>query len=245
MTSILPIPDIFQARKILAIQPHYDDNDIGAGGTLSRLHEKGAEIIYLTVTDDLMGVLDASLSPEAASAQLRCEQAEAGAFIGVSQHFWLGYPDAGSYDYYELRRKIIQAIRQFSPDFLFAPDPWLPYEAHRDHIQTGLAAAEAAMLYGLPRLPSDPVVDAAYAHHDILGVAFYYTADPNVTMDVGEALEKKVQAVRCYRAQFSPGDMEMLVQVLDAKGRMFAAGQDFSHAETFKVMHPMALHCGV
>jgi LmbE family N-acetylglucosaminyl deacetylase len=52
MESVIPTPDIFQAKKILCVQPHYDDNDIGAGGTLAKLHEAGAEIIYLTVTDD-------------------------------------------------------------------------------------------------------------------------------------------------------------------------------------------------
>ena len=61
--SIIPIPELMSAKKVLAIQPHYDDNDIGAGGTLALLHEQGAEIHYLTVTDDLVGVLDTSLIP--------------------------------------------------------------------------------------------------------------------------------------------------------------------------------------
>ena len=35
LESIVPKPDLFQARRILCIQPHYDDNDIAAGGTLA------------------------------------------------------------------------------------------------------------------------------------------------------------------------------------------------------------------
>ena len=31
LPSFLPVPDLLLAKKILAIQPHYDDNDIGAG----------------------------------------------------------------------------------------------------------------------------------------------------------------------------------------------------------------------
>ena len=53
----IQIPDIFSAKRVLAIQPHYDDNDISAGGTLARLAESGAELIYLTVTDDLAGII--------------------------------------------------------------------------------------------------------------------------------------------------------------------------------------------
>jgi LmbE family N-acetylglucosaminyl deacetylase len=146
--TILPIPDLFSARRVLCIQPHYDDNDIAAAGTIARLRESGAEIIYLTVTDDLMGVVDDTLSDADAAALLRRDQFAAGKIIGVNQQFWLGYPDAGVYDYFAVRRDMLKVIRQVRPDFILAPDAWLTYEGHRDHIQTGLAATEAVMFAG-------------------------------------------------------------------------------------------------
>jgi LmbE family N-acetylglucosaminyl deacetylase len=45
--SILPTPDIFSAKRVLCVQPHYDDNDIAAAGTLARLRQAGAELFYL------------------------------------------------------------------------------------------------------------------------------------------------------------------------------------------------------
>ena len=39
--TILPIPELFAAKRILCIQPHYDDNDIGAAGILARLAQNG------------------------------------------------------------------------------------------------------------------------------------------------------------------------------------------------------------
>jgi LmbE family N-acetylglucosaminyl deacetylase len=237
---------VLQAKRVLAVQPHYDDNDIAAGGTLAALHTSGAEIVYLTVTDDLMGVIDASLSPELAAAHLKREQEAAGKIIGVRQHYWLGYPDAGKYGYFELRAGIIKHIRLVKPDFVFAPDPWLAYEAHRDHVQAGLATAEAAILYGLVRLPSsDPSVDATYVRHELLGVAFYYTREPNTAIDISQTREQKEQAVRCYQAQFSLDDMEQLIVVLNFKASQFAEGRGYSHAEALKVLHPTALHCGI
>ena len=80
-------PDVYAAQRILAIQPHYDDNDIAAGGALAALAKGGAEIYYLTVTDDLIGVIDEKLSPEEAAAQLKAEQIQAGEIIGVKGHF--------------------------------------------------------------------------------------------------------------------------------------------------------------
>ena len=64
MRDILELPalDLHFAKKILAVQPHYDDNDISAGGTLYTLAKNGAEITYLTVTDDLAGIRDQQLT---------------------------------------------------------------------------------------------------------------------------------------------------------------------------------------
>src|SRR5262245_7935274 len=98
--SILPTPDIFSAKRILCIQPHYDDNDMAAAGTLFQLAKRGAEVIYLTVTDDLMGVNDVSLSDEEAAQVLKRDQAAAAEIVGVKENYWLGYPDAGDFDHF-------------------------------------------------------------------------------------------------------------------------------------------------
>jgi len=48
LETVLPISNIFSAKRILCVQPHYDDNDIGAGGILMRLRQSGVEIINNT-----------------------------------------------------------------------------------------------------------------------------------------------------------------------------------------------------
>jgi N,N'-diacetylchitobiose non-reducing end deacetylase len=235
---VLPFPttnDLVRARRILCIQPHYDDNDICAGGTLAALHAGGAELIYLTVTDDLAGVLDPGLSNEQAAHQLRAEQFAAGEIIGVSQQLWLGFLDAGNFDYFDLRRHVIRYIRLLKPDFVFTCDPWLPYEAHRDHIRTGAAVAEAAILYNLPRIYTDPQVDAAYLPYDLTGVAFYSTNSPNLTFDTLAYRDQKKGAIRCYQAQFSPHEMESLLAELDEM-------EDAASGEQFKLLAPRHLH---
>lgn len=243
--SVLPIPDIHAARRILCIQPHYDDNDIGAGGTLALLRRNGAELIYLTVTDDLMGVVDESLSDDEAAQALQRDQLAAAEIIGVREQYWLGYPDAGDYDYFALRRDLLKYIRLVRPDFVLTVDPWLTYEAHRDHIQTGLAAAEAAMFGGLARIASsDPAVDAAYGGHDVPGIAFYHTREPNLIVDISDSWDAKAASVRCYETQFTPEGMARKVAALDAKSRQVAADQPFSRGEALKVLDADALHVG-
>lgn len=243
--SVLPKPDIFEARRVLCIQPHYDDNDIAAAGILKQLAKQGAELFYVTATNDLMGVVDPSLSDAEAAAALRRDQSSAAEIIGVKEHFWCGYPDAGEYNYFDLRCDFLKYIRMIQPDFIFAPDAWLSYEGHRDHIQTGLAAVEAVMFAGLTKIASsDPKVDETYEKHEIQGIALYFTREPNVIADITSTWEDKIAAVRCYQAQFEPDNMDQLIFALDLKSRQVAAGQPFERGEPLKVLHTSALHCG-
>lgn len=244
MTNPLPFPppDLLAAKRVLAVQPHYDDNDIAAGGTLAALAAQGVEIVYLTVTDDRVGVLDQTLSDEAMAAQLRAEQQGAGAIIGVKAHYWLDYPDAGRFDHHDLRQAIIRHIRLVRPDFLLTCDPWLPYEAHYDHVRTGRAAAEAALVFAMSRLKTDPAVDAAFSPYDLTGVAFYGTAYPNTFVDISATRGQKHRAIDCYRAQFDEGGLAVLHQMLDVQERAYAQDKPYSHAETLKALHPWQLH---
>ena len=237
-----PPIDLSQASAILAIQPHYDDNDLGAGGTLAALHRAGARILYLTVTDDQVGVRDPSLSFHAAEIALRQEQAEAGRLIGVEQQYWLGYPDAGPVDPFRLRQDLILTIRDLQPDVIFSVDPWLPYEFHPDHVLTGRAVSEAIGLYAFPRLKIHGESQPQYHPHPLLAVVYYFTHTPNTYFDITSTLEVKRQAVRQYRTQFAPEEMDGLVAQLEDQARRAAQGQAFEFAEALKVLHPSQLH---
>ena len=244
--SILPIPNILDAKRVLCVQPHYDDNDIAAAGVLIQLARNGAELFYLTVTDDLMGVVEDTLIDEAATQALKRDQFAAAKIVGVKEQYWLGYPDAGKYDYFDVRSDILKYIRRLKPDFVLTCDPWLTYEAHHDHIQTGLATAEAVIFAGLTKIASsDPKVDAAYEEHSIQGVAFYFTREPNLIADISSTWEEKIGALRCYEAQFSPADMDQLVVAMDMKSQQVAQGQGFARGEPLKVLHTSALHVGI
>lgn len=238
----LPRIYLFQAQTVLAIQPHYDDNDLGAGGTLAVLKRAGSRIIYLTVTDDQVGVLDPMLSPRETEIALRSEQADAGRLIGVEKQNWLGYPDAGPIDYAALRQDLIVAIRDLQPDVIFTVDPWLPYEFHQDHVITGRAVSEAIGLYQFRRLKIQGEMEPFYRPHPLQAVVYYFTHAPNTFFDITSTLEVKQQAVRCYEMQFTPEEMGQLVEQLEDQARTAAHEQAFEFAEPLKVLHPMQLH---
>jgi LmbE family N-acetylglucosaminyl deacetylase len=238
----IEIPEIVNTQRILAIQPHYDDNDISVGGTLAALVDGGAEIHYLTMSDDLMGVIDASWSAEESSARLRDDQRRAAGIIGVPFQYWLGYPDAGSYDYFDVRRDMIKHIRLVRPDVVFTMDPWMAYEAHTDHVLAGRAAAEAAILYGLMRIKTDAEVDENYRFHPIQAVVFHGTSYPNTVFDISSSIERKNQALRCYKAQFHEASLDGLVRRTTEYAGRIARDETFEFGEALKIMPPSLLH---
>ena len=88
---------------------------------------------------------------------------------------------------------------EIRPDFVLTVDPWLPYEAHQDHVRTGLAVAEACLLFGLPRFPSgDPGLDEAFEPFRLRGIAFYASAGANTVVDIGATRERKHRALDAY-----------------------------------------------
>lgn len=240
---LLQIPDLLRARRLLCVQPHYDDNDIGAGGTIAALAEAGAEIHYLTVTDDVVGVLDPALDDASARTRIAAEQSTAGAVLGVRSQTRLEYPDAGIWSVTDLRREVVRALRTLRPDFVLTVDPWLPYEAHRDHVRTGHAVAEACLLYGLPRFPSgDAALDARFEPFRLRGIGFYFTAGPNTFVDIGATRARKHRALDAYTAQFSSAGLVQLHAALEQKERAWARGRGFEYGEALKVLAPGHLH---
>ena len=246
LEAALSIPDLLTAKRLLCVQPHYDDNDLAAGGTIARLSAAGTRISYVTVTDDLVGVRDDSLDDGAALAALARDQRQAGAVVGVHEHYQLGFPDAGAYDVFELRSDLIRIMRQVRPDFVLTCDPWLPYEFHSDHLTTGRITTEAACLQaGVRRLHTAPEVDSAYEPYEITGIAFYWTRAPNTFVPIDEQREAKHRAIDCYTTQLGEEELGLFHAAIGMKERQWAEGRGCSHAEAFKVLRPLHLHCNV
>jgi LmbE family N-acetylglucosaminyl deacetylase len=232
--------DVRSARTVLAVQPHYDDNDIGCAGTLRLLRLAGASITYVTVTDDLAGVLDSQISDDEALGRIRAEQVEAGAVIGVSAQVRLDWPDAAGLDRIALRDQVVDLIRQVRPDLVVTVDPWLRHESHSDHLHTGMAVAEAMVLSGLPRFRRHVGLDP----HQPAGVAFAMTTEPTDVVDTSSVQEERHAVLDCYRSQFTSDELRRLHRGLDTLERSVAPTGG-THGERLRVLAPHQLHVGL
>ena len=252
--SLMPVPDIFSCKRVLAIQAHYDDTDIAVGGLIAQLVKNGAEVFYVTVTDDLAGVTDLTLSKETAASRLRNEAEKAAQILGVLGIYYLNYPDAGDWSVYQARRDLITVVRQFQPDGVIALDPWLNTEAHADHYKSGFAAVEVAILADVLGVEGTdlqiPQEFHAKQKQEIKAVGLFNSSHANVFVDIDQVLETKLAAVSQYVSQFSDESMAGMLQALPKRSQYFAGighasnklSKDVTYAECLKVLSTDALH---
>lgn len=238
----IPQPNLLASRRLLCIQPHPDDMDFSSGGTLAMLADRGTEIVYLTVTDDAAGFPAGTKTEADERRKIRKEeQRAAGEVLGVSQFSWLDLPDAGAWEIRQARDLILGEIRRIRPDFLLTVDPWLPYEAHRDHVMAGLAACEAAILYGLPSVA--PERSVPFEPFTIHGVALAWSDRPNLCLDVGQWKDRKRSAIVKHESQLDPVSWEQYCSYDDGRGAREGRNSGSDYAESFKILDPRLLHC--
>ncbi|HED24092.1 MAG TPA: PIG-L family deacetylase [Firmicutes bacterium] len=239
--SILPVPDLLKVKELLVVQPHPDDMEIGAGATIARLIESGTRVTCLTVTDGSVGTTDAAVSQDDLSVIRRSETERSADIIGIENLIWLDFADGGILPLEIIRSEMTGFIRRLKPEAVMVCDPWLPYEAHSDHVRTGLAAAEAVLLAHMPHFcPAD--LQDGLSPHAVEMIIFYYTAYPNTFIDVTATWDKKIAAIDCHASQFPAGQGDKLKQYLRAKAQEQAQDQDGELVEALKVLSPGHLH---
>lgn len=240
------IPNPFDMKRALFIQPHPDDNDIGAGATIAKLVDKGVEVHYLTVTDGGSGSIDDRLSNEELIDIRQKEQKEAGAILGVKDFHWLELPDGHLYDHEELREKLVGVIRKVRPDIIFTVDPWLYYETHIDHIVTGKVVSHAARTSGNFRFYPEQLEKGTEPHR-VKAMGYYMTYHPNTFFNVDGFWEDKLKAIQAHNSQFSGEHLSFVTNYFTKKAMQLAdkADEECTYAESFKILPLMFLHSNV
>lgn len=242
LKDFLPIPDLEACKSLLCIQPHPDDNEIGAGATIARLAAKGCKITYLTVTNGNMGSIDPGDQPDEIADKRRMEAVEAAAVLDVSDCRFLDYDDASYPDEKKLCHDITSAIREVGPEMIMTVDPFLPYEVHPDHIMVGKAAAQAFLLSAFPLFHRESGKNGIA---DVKAIAFYGTAYPNTYIDARKTWDLKIKAIETHKSQFGPSLSREMRYYFEYKARDYGAVAGFARAEAFKVLTGSHLHFNV
>ena len=235
--QLMQPPGLDSIKKLLCVQPHPDDNEIGMGGIIAKLAAEGCQVDYLTVTDGALGDLGL-VTDGRPLAEVRAEEAQtAGRHLGASAFYSLNLPDGGLDSVPALAEKIAEVLRAGGYDAVACPDPWNSYEAHWDHVITGRAAAQAAINCNLLHYPANTRTPPI----QLQAVLFYFTQCPNVCADITPWFGRKMEAVALHRSQITPELLQLYTgyfawrgQKLSGDGRIF---------EGVKSLTPLHLHC--
>ncbi len=186
---------------VMAIGAHPDDVEIACGGTLAKLVRQGYQVGIVDLTDG-------EPTPNSPGPEVRLAEAKkAGEKLGVQVRVLLDLPNRRLFDNFESRVALAKEFRKYRPRLVLGFGEKTPL-ASPDHWQA-MQITDAAIFYS--RLTKwDETFDHLPVH--TISAHLYYTlgfgtlqlplAAGHLVVDIGDTLETKIEAVRCYATQF-------------------------------------------
>lgn len=182
--------------RIMAFGPHPDDIEFLCAGTLAKYKAQGHDVAMAVMTRGDVG--SPTLSRDEIAA-VREKEARRSAAIIKAEFFWLGYDDEFLYDTPEVRRHVIDVIREFKPDIVLCPDKEKDY--HPDHCRTGQLIWDTHVMAGIPLITTSH--SASKRAHEI----WYYDTlaaigfEPEIYVDITDHWETKAKMLDCHESQ--------------------------------------------
>jgi LmbE family N-acetylglucosaminyl deacetylase len=185
---------------VMAVGAHPDDVEIACGGTLAKLALQGYRVGIVDLTDG--EPTPGSPGPEARLAEAR----RAAEVLGVMVRVTLDLPNRRLFDSFEARTALARQFRKYRPKLVIGLGGGTPM-ASPDHYQAHLIT-EAAVFYS--RLTKwdehfdghPPHVISAHLYCFLSLRALSPIEAGAVVVDIGDVLETKLEAIRCYLTQF-------------------------------------------
>jgi LmbE family N-acetylglucosaminyl deacetylase len=202
-----PEPD-HGTRRALVVAAHPDDADFGAAGTAYLWSRDGWEFYYLVCTDGSKGSDDPSITQAQLIEMRRREQRDAARLLGVRDCFFLDHVDGELTPNRSLLGDVVKHIRMLKPDAVFTHDPEAvivrdAFVNHADHRVTGLTAIDAVYPAARDRLNFPEHIQAGLEPHKVSQVYIWGSERANFEVDISEAIEMKIEALRAHTSQFS------------------------------------------
>lgn len=185
----------------LAVSPHPDDAEVGAGATLARWAREGCRVVLVVCTNGDKGSQDPKMTSKRLATLRRQEQLAAAAVLGIKDVELLQHPDCFLEDDAEFRGELVRLIRQYRPEVVLSTDPDRRYMQHHDHRAAGRAALDACFPYARDPLSYPEHLGQGLKVHKVREVLFWGADKPNFYVDVSSSYQLKIEALRQHVSQ--------------------------------------------
>jgi N-acetylglucosamine malate deacetylase 1 len=198
------------AKRILVIAPHPDDDVLGAGGTLIKAKEIGADIHVVYVTNGL-AEKEELIREETLSV---CDQ------LGTTPHFLnckaRTIPDEDP----EVNKQLYDLILKVDPEVIFISFMLDDHDDHRRVNQLLMAALKGQ----------------AKQKAEIWAYQIYSSIIPNVVVDITDQVEQKRQLINTWKSVGKLGDLAHYILGINASNCRYMQTEATVWGETFFVV---------
>lgn len=222
---------------VLVVAPHQDDAEIGMGGTILSLRERGIRVVVLDLSD--------GEPTPFGSVDIRARETQAASgLLKVNERILLGLKNREIFDTVENRKQVAEVIREVRPTVICAPY-W--EDAHPDHVQSSMLV-DAARFYA-KFVKTDLQHQPWYPRRELYFFSTHMRVrlEPSFVFDISGYLDKKMAAIQAYESQFvtHPGNVPRLEQIRNEAlywGNQVGvrAGEPFVCRECIRVCSPDA-----
>ncbi len=224
--------------KVLVVAPHADDETLGVGATMARMSSEGHDVTVAVMTGHGEDGPH-PLWPRTVWDTVRAEAREAMDVLGVKELLFRELPAAtlANHPVHRTNKEAVAIVEEVRPDVLFVPFLW---DLHKDHREifhafsvawrtTSSAGKQIREIYAYETL-SETHWNTAYLEPGFV---------PNVHVDVGDFLEKKLEALRKYRSQMQPAPSTRSIEAARAQAVWRGAQVGLRAAESFVLVRKL------
>src|SRR5215471_6210712 len=226
--------------RVMMVSAHPDDPEFGAGGSIARLADSGAEVTYVIVTDGSQGGEDPKQKDSELTAIRQREQRAAARVLGIKKVEFLGYKDGHLAPDLKLRRDIVRMIRKHKPELVITHLPGRVLDApmggsHPDHLAVG--EATMAAVYPDSRNPRAfrGLLKQGLEPHVVNEVWIPYWTMGDYYVDISKTLDLKLEALKKHKSQVAkPGQEWDVDKWIRKRSRDIGKRGGYRYAESFK-----------
>ncbi len=227
--------DNYSSVDMMAIGAHPDDVEVGCGGLLVKMRQRGYRtgIVYVT-----QGELGTGGTPE-----IREQEAQKAAeILGAEILATLNFGDGKVEDNFESRVAIAQLLRRHKPKLVFAPY-WQgghgKRQSHPDHLATGKIVINAAYYATFKKLPiPEPPYQINALYHFFLPME----VTPTFIVDITDQFDIWMQALRAHESQFlNPEKNRDYLWSLESMARTAGSMIGVKYGQAYGIGEPMRI----
>ncbi len=203
-------------RRVAVLTPHADDETFGAGGAMLRHLAHGDEVRVLLFSDNVASIDDAGISDDEKRSRRELEYFRAMEMLGITDASALRIGNR-SFAPGVYPERAFSALIENEPDVLYLPSL---FDNHHDH--------RILNVWLLRTLR-----DHAAFRPLVRGFEIWSPLPATVVTDISEYIDRKRDAMRCYRSQLDAIDYTHHIDGLNAYRAMTLGGRRARYAEAF------------